>query len=85
MKKKSLVIFVIILVFGITIAIGLPVIAFGFGWSISDGFPLEWSSSFFGATTDYIALAIDIFFWFIIIWIAWTIFQKLWYQFRHLR
>lgn len=76
MNKKTLI---IILVLSTMITIVGPIIAFGagLGSSISDGFPLKWTSfNFLGSNTNYTAIIIDIAFWFVIIWGVWKILFK---------
>lgn len=76
MTKKS---FVVILGLSISISILWSVIAFALGnSSLASGFPLKWSSfNFLGSNADYLALFVDIAFWFIVIWGIWKLLQRL--------
>ena len=85
MSKKSFIISIIILILSIAVAIGLPIIAWGFGnLAISDGFPFKWTKfSFLGSESNYTALGIDIVFWFIVIWFSRKLIEKPWKKLRH--
>ena len=75
MTKKS---FVVILILSITVSILWSLIAFALGnVTLASGFPLKWSTfNFLGSDTDYLALLIDIAFWFVVIWGIWKLLQK---------
>jgi uncharacterized BrkB/YihY/UPF0761 family membrane protein len=75
MSKKS---FIVILILSISTSILFSIIAFALGNSnLASGFPLMWSSfDLLGSNTDYLALLIDIVFWFIVIWGIWKVLQR---------
>lgn len=71
--------FVVILVLSIVVTYGVAM--FGFvteNIRISDGFPLAFTKfNFLGSSTNYLALMIDIVFWFFVIWVIWKVFKKI--------
>ena len=75
MTKKA---FVVIFILSVSTSILWSVIAFALGNSnLASGFPLKWSSfGFLGSNTNYLALLIDIAFWFIVIWGVWKLIQN---------
>lgn len=80
MSKKSFIVFIIIFILSIAVAMGIPIIGFSLeAWTIGNGWPLKWTRfSFLGSESDYVALGIDIIFWFITIYIGWWAIEKLW-------
>ena len=76
MTKKS---FVIILILSVIVTYGAAFIDFSL--SISKGLiglPFGFSRfNFFGSETENTMLLLDIFFWFLVIWVIWKVCQKI--------
>ena len=78
MSKKA---FVVILVLSVVVTYGVAIIDALIRNSLlagEAGFPFRFSSSyFFGESTNFLMLILDIVFWFIIIWLIWKLLYKM--------
>ena len=75
MTKKSLVIILILSIFT-TALWSMVTLSLG-NYNLASGFPLKWSSfDFLGSDTNYLALLIDVGFWFVVIWGVWKLIQN---------